>query len=1103
MPVPTAPGRPGRAYRIAAGLGAGAVLVGYLLGLPLLLWRVGGDPVPSSLPSLDEVLRALARPDDGTLLTRVLVVAGWLAWAGFALSLAGEIASRLAGRRVPALPGLRTHRRLAGILISALAAIAVPAAANAGPTAAPTTAVAATLDPQGSPPGPGRTTTPEPGQLVHQVARGEALLDLQDRYGLPWKRIAQANHGIPQPDGRALQPGQTRIYPGWQLRIPTPAELVDTCQIMSAGDGHPPEPDGQAIPWRPTPPAGQPSPPPAAKAEAAATSDHPQTGSGQLVHTVAEGDWMWHVAGRYLGDPERYPEIAALNPDLAGRYRDYPDHIEPGDQLRLPAGAEDRGPRAHATGQALPAEADRPLRPPSSAKPTPVPPPSRPDLPEETTGCPTPDPPPVPPRQAPDPDGVALGNATPPATSPDLAEPEPTGSPCPPLPPRPNPEPVADDLDQPPTAEDGDGLVLPDGSWIPWTVAAAVAAAMAVVWLQRRRRYTPHRLDAAAADGADDGEEPTGPAVGEPAVVARIRRALRGRSHHDVPETETDHSPQLGRPDAEAARPAARRPEGTPPPVIEPLPEGGTGIVGPGAEAAARAALVAALAAGGPADPDAQAQVVVPADTMVTLLGADAVALGTWQRLRVTPDLETALAAVEARLLGAARLLDEYELTGIAALRAAHPAERPVPPLLLVAAAPPADARMRTRNALGLGRGLEVSALLLGQWSHGPTVRVQTDGTCRPLDRAAGLPDGVPPRMPVLEQQTAVKLLRTLREAHTGQPGPPAAPDPETSGPVGGPTGHPPPAAGHGSSAPVVNEKQNPAGRDHPRQVVPGATQTPPTPPPAVGETRQMQRPAVVPTAVVRVLGPPEIVGWQQLGRPVRKAAVELLVYLATHPDGAGPEQIQEDIWPETRRRLAAAKLHTAASNLRHLLAAAAGADPQQAGAYLAKHRGRYRLPADAVEVDLWKLHHQYTHARRSTDPTVRIETLQAACRAYHGELAAGRDYQWVTGHREAARRLALDAHTSLAEAVGNHDPAEAARLLLRAVDIDPMAEAVYRQAMRAHHRIGDSQTIRDLLRRLAHQLDTVGAEPADQTIELAEQLHRDLNQRPGRPGDT
>jgi hypothetical protein len=99
------------------------------------------------------------------------------------------------------------------------------------------------------------------------------------------------------------------------------------------------------------------------------------TGSGATGYEVVEGDWMWHIAGRFLGDESSYPRIAALNPHLAERYPDFPDHIRPGDRLRLPAGAYDRGPRPYAAGHAIApvASPDRGGPPPDAVPPAPAP----------------------------------------------------------------------------------------------------------------------------------------------------------------------------------------------------------------------------------------------------------------------------------------------------------------------------------------------------------------------------------------------------------------------------------------------------------------------------------------------------------------------------------------------------------------------------------------------------------------------------------------------------------------------------------------------------------------------------------------------------------
>jgi hypothetical protein len=76
---------------------------------------------------------------------------------------------------------------------------------------------------------------------------------------------------------------------------------------------------------------------------------------------------------------------------------------------------------------------------------------------------------------------------------------------------------------------------------------------------------------------------------------------------------------------------------------------------------------------------------------------------------------------------------------------------------------------------------------------------------------------------------------------------------------------------------------------------------------------------------------------------------------------------------------------------------------------------------------------------------------------------------------------------------LAEQDPAEAAHLLATAVRINPMAEHVYQQAMRAHHCLGDAEAIRGLLRQLARNLDTVGGEPSEETLKLADALKRDL----------
>ena len=49
----------------------------------------------------------------------------------------------------------------------------------------------------------------------------------------------------------------------------------------------------------------------------------------EVIHIVARGDTLWHIATRYLGNPWRYPELARLS-----HIKD-PDWIYPGDIIRI------------------------------------------------------------------------------------------------------------------------------------------------------------------------------------------------------------------------------------------------------------------------------------------------------------------------------------------------------------------------------------------------------------------------------------------------------------------------------------------------------------------------------------------------------------------------------------------------------------------------------------------------------------------------------------------------------------------------------------------------------------------------------------------------
>ena len=105
--------------RLLTGMLAAMLIIGILIGLPVILVEVGGNPLPDQLPSLSDVGRALTSPDDGTLAVAAISLIAWMAWLILAGSILIEAASRLRGITTPALPGLRLPQLAARSLVTA------------------------------------------------------------------------------------------------------------------------------------------------------------------------------------------------------------------------------------------------------------------------------------------------------------------------------------------------------------------------------------------------------------------------------------------------------------------------------------------------------------------------------------------------------------------------------------------------------------------------------------------------------------------------------------------------------------------------------------------------------------------------------------------------------------------------------------------------------------------------------------------------------------------------------------------------------------------------------------------------------------------------
>jgi DNA-binding SARP family transcriptional activator len=680
---------------------------------------------------------------------------------------------------------------------------------------------------------------------------------------------------------------------------------------------------------------------------------------------------------------------------------------------------------------------------------------------------------------------------------------------------------------------------LLSGSWVDLGLAAAIAAAVALVWAHRRRRYT-HRPPSLSPRLDDPDLAPM------PSVVAQIRRGLRRPAPEPSGALDDAHEPgvdevfdgddrddEAGQQPAGADRVAAEDEDGevadpvgpnggAPTPVVPALahplsavwPPAGLGLTGPGAEAAARGFLTAGLAAGGLEDPDARTWVVMPSATAATLLGAAAVTLPNTPRLTVTAGLDEALELLEAQTLHRTRLVYRHEVDDVTALRQADPLEEPLPPIMLIADATTRHERTRTTAVLAQGQRLDIHGVLLGPWPDGNTVVVAADGTTTAAEGDAARHGSHPAdvgRVAILDPAETADLLRTLAESHTGQPQAPAPAEATLSTPPTTETAHPgsegrsepatadEPAKDAGvatsDSTPAVNTTYD-AGTVEPE---PGTPRDTPAPAPALSASSPVEsadtaaeQDAPPPGRVdVTVLGGAGIVDADPQRKP-RKKSLELLVYLAVHEGSAAAEAILDDLLPDASAKAAPHRLHTYVSDLRAVLRHNGGP-----GTYITNPNKHYALNRATVDIDLWRMRAALKDADVALTPQERTAALRRAVDAYTGHLAADCDYEWIESYREAVRRQAFDAASTLVEALDGH-PDEQLAVLTAAIGHHPYAEELYQAAMRAQAQLGQPDAVRALRRTLTRRLAEIDAEPSDDTITLADQLVAHL-QRPGR----
>ncbi|EWT06796.1 hypothetical protein N864_16765 [Intrasporangium chromatireducens Q5-1] len=327
----TTPGHRRNRARLT-GLAAVLAILAIVAGLPALLLAVGG--IPDQPPSLQAVVGALTRPDDGTLAVTALVVLGWLCWLILTASLVAELVAALRGRPARVLPGFAWPQGTARVLLSsaallfataplptpATAAATTTSTASVFPVAAMTTTMTTTKEAATTAPALLSEAAPPAPSPSHVVRQGDSLWSIAAETlgaGRRYPEIVALNRDVlgNQPDF---------LLPGTSLRLPSTATTASL---------------------------------------AASTT----TGSRYVVH---DGDTLWGIADEQLGDATRYPEIVAASQGIrqpGGARLTDPDVIDIGWTLTIPDAAA-RTDRADA-----PAPAAQRATRPGHASPRPSP----------------------------------------------------------------------------------------------------------------------------------------------------------------------------------------------------------------------------------------------------------------------------------------------------------------------------------------------------------------------------------------------------------------------------------------------------------------------------------------------------------------------------------------------------------------------------------------------------------------------------------------------------------------------------------------------------------------------------------------------------------
>ncbi|MBA3268440.1 MAG: hypothetical protein H0T70_09320, partial [Acidimicrobiia bacterium] len=237
----------------------------------------------------------------------------------------------------------------------------------------------------------------------------------------------------------------------------------------------------------------------------------------------------------------------------------------------------------------------------------------------------------------------------------------------------------------------------------------------------------------------------------------------------------------------------------------------------------------------------------------------------------------------------------------------------------------------------------------------------------------------------------------------------------------------------------------------------------------------------------VRVLGPYRIdVDGKEIRSGLRAKARELLAFYLLHPEGTTLDVATEALWPEADPGRGSEWFWTALGNLRSLLRGVTGT---KALKIIERDGDRYRIEP-VFDVDLWRFQAALPARGAHTGDPEWAAALEAAADLYSGELLAGVDWAWADVPREDLRRRAVDVLVAQAATrLVAGDARGALDALSHAVEVDPVAEQLYRRMMRLHAKQFHRDEVDATFRRLEVRLAELDLQPTPETRKLLQDL--------------